>query len=393
MSAERTYRLTVHELAGLTVFEATGSFTHADVWELVGEKTRVATFAFARGSGAIDRFGPSVVGVPLYTPRERAARASNCGPTLRIDVVMRDASKDAKRQLEHLGVGLEDIAAIHVLPFDRSIERHESGEKKIPNVIEIPYEHDPRVNVDRLTQSFLITKNNHGVELAPFEKEQLIGITLGLNDGQIDRRIIEHFGFTVESARDSPEVCYHRLEAKARQGKSFTEHEAQQLDDLRAIRRTAAIIAVLKELQSCRLEGALDGEVRSALNAVLEAVSKFRPSVLVNGKRQVYWDLYGYVHIALGHIRDMQIGSLANKTPFPYRASDLEMLIEKVLATVMEEIHAHFDEQPDQVFYRAGARSVYFHGDYYSFHIDPGGRLTNFHPLSPEPGESAHSTA
>lgn len=91
--------------------------------------------------------------------------------------------------------------------------------------------------------------------------------------------------------------------------------------------------------------------------------------------------------IALGHIREMQVGSLAAKTPIPYRAKDLEMLIEKILATVPEDIHSHFDESPSKVFYRAGARSVYFHDDYYSFHINPDGRLINFHPLGPHPVE------
>ncbi len=42
---------------------------------------------------------------------------------------------------------LEDVAAIHVVPLGRSIERHKTGEKKIPNVIEIPYKHDPTVSV------------------------------------------------------------------------------------------------------------------------------------------------------------------------------------------------------------------------------------------------------
>lgn len=384
MTAEPSYNVTKHELAGITVFEVTGSFNHRDIWELAGEKSRVATFTFALGSGTALRLGKSVVGVPMYSPKERAVQAANCGTNLRIEATMRDLSQSIKRELEHSGFPIADIASILIVPFDRPVERHEGGEKKIPNVITIPYTHDPTVNVDRLTQNLLVMKHNHGNELAPFEKEQLIGITLGLNDGHIDRRILEQFGFTAETAQNSTAVRFYRLQAKERQpGKVLSEEEAKLLEDARETRKLEAFIAAIKELQSSGLATVEDEQTRAALKTVFDAVTKFRPAVVLNWKRPVYWDLEGYVHIAMRHIREMQVGRYTEKTPFPYRSEDLESLIEKVLGSIRDDIHAHFEERPGQAFFRAGSRSVYFHGDYYSFHIDPNGRLTNFHALGP----------
>jgi hypothetical protein len=162
-----------------------------------------------------------------------------------MQAVMREFPGELKRSLAQPGIPLADITCIQFLPIDRPVAYHESGEKKIPNVIEIPYEHDPRLDVDRLTQDYLVRKNNDGVELAPFERAQLLGITLALNDGHIDSRILRHFGYEVEEARISPEIWYYRLTTKERQGKELTPQEHAQLDDLKAIRRIQAITAVL----------------------------------------------------------------------------------------------------------------------------------------------------
>lgn len=216
------YKLVLHEVTGLGLFEATGSFTHADTWELVGDATRVATFTFISGGVAERSIGKSVTGVPTYTPKERAAGTLICGTTLRIDTAMHDVKPQVRRLLEHRGVALDEVAVMQFLPlFATRCDRHETGEKKIPNVIAIPYKHDALVNADRFTQNCLIMKNNGGVELAPFEGEQLIGITLAFNDGVIDRRInLSAWDLPRTRRQHHRRSGYHRLKAKQRLGKT-----------------------------------------------------------------------------------------------------------------------------------------------------------------------------
>jgi hypothetical protein len=96
--------------------------------------------------------------------------------------------------------------------------------------------------------------------------------------------------------------------------------------------------------------------------------------------KQVYWDLSGYLHIALRHVKEMQIGSFKGKTAFPYRLTELETLVERVLEQIEDEIYAHFGKPvPHGEFRRIGKWAVFFNGDHYALRIDPSGRLTTFY--------------
>lgn len=379
------YELRTYQLGGLTLLEASGSpFSSADLWELTGEKSRVATFTFAAGSTPWATYGREMVGVILYPRQEREGAPAALSPDrIRIEVAMRGVSPEATRALKYDGIALADIELVQFVPFDRAVEFHETGDKKIPNVIEIPYEHDPRVNVDRLTQSYLVIKNNAGTELAPFEKEKIVGITLGLNDGHIDSRILKHFGFDEDSVKESMEVWFHFLSTKQRQGNALSEREREILADATGGRRMAALAVIAKELLRSRLK-TVDPEVAPVLERVMRSGIEFDPSTLLTrGKHQVYWDLESYAHIALRHVKGLQVGQFTDRTVFPYRAEDLKALIEKVLGCVEDEIAHHFETYPGRPFYLAGARCVYFNDDYYALRIDPSGRLVNFHRCAP----------
>jgi len=233
------YELRSYQIGGLTLLEAFGSpFSAANLWELTGEKSRVATFTLAGGSKARAAYGREIVGVILYPRQEReGAPAALSADRIRIEVTMRGVSPEATRALKYDGIALADIELVQFVPFDCATEFHETGEKKIPNIIEILYDHDPLLNVDRLTHSYLVLKNNAGTELAPFEKERIVGITLGLNDGHMDLQILRHFGFDETSVKDSMEIWFHFLSTKRRQGKALSEREREILADVTDGRR------------------------------------------------------------------------------------------------------------------------------------------------------------
>lgn len=375
------YDLSTYQLGGLTLVEARGApFSAADLWEVVGEKSRVATFTFAAGSQARAAYGQEIVGVLLYPRLEREGAPAALSPDrVRMEVTMRGVSAEATRALKYNGISLTDIELVQFVPFDRAVEFHETGEKKIPNIIEIPYEHDPLLNVDGLIQSYLILKNNAGTELADFEKEKLVGIALGLNNGHIDSRILEHLGFDETSVKDSMEVWFHFLSTKQRQGKALNNRELEILADVTDGRRLAALGVIARELLRSRLR-TVNPEMAPVLERVMRSGTQFEPSTLLtSGKRQVYWNLESYAHIALRHVKGLQLGQFTDRTVFPYRAEDLKALIEKVLGCVEDEVAHHFESNPGKPFYLAGSRCVYFNRDYYALRIDPSGRLVNFH--------------
>lgn len=371
------YTLNVSDLNGLVVHEAVGTFTPADIWELVGAKARVATFSFVPESPSHRTYGARIVAATFYPPEERRdAPASLSNTELRLETAMREIEPEPQRALKYKGVALADIASILYLPIERPVEHHDSGEKKIPNVIEIPFEPQPGLNVDRLEQNYLISKNNHGDHLAPFEKAQLMGSLLAFGGGRVDGRIAEHFGFSQEALKSDLEVRWHYLSVKERQGLALTAPEREWLQHLAQERRAESITTVLKELKACRADRVDPNKLGPILERVLRSAVDFRPDVLLHGKHQIYWDLPSYAHITMRHVKELQV---IEGTAFPYKSEDLKMLIEKVLGRVQDEIRDHFKTNPDKVFYLAGRRCVYFNEDYYAFHIEPTGRLKNFH--------------
>ncbi|WP_135622237.1 hypothetical protein [Solemya pervernicosa gill symbiont] len=110
----------------------------------------------------------------------------------------------------------------------------------------------------------------------------------------------------------------------------------------------------MKELSKAGISNKYNSSDNCTIAAVLESSKGFYPSVLLHGKLQVYWDIDSYVHIALRHVKDYQVGGLREKTPFPYKSSDLKSLIEKVLQRVELEIKEYLESGQTTDFTRHG---------------------------------------
>ena len=137
----------------------------------------------------------------------------------------------------------------------------------------------------------------------------------------------------------------------------------------------------MKELVRARLSNSVSKSEKDAIKIIIESVKKFSPSILMHGKNQVYWDVDSYIHITVRHLKDYQLGNYQNKTPLPYKADDLELLIEEVLCRVEDEIRQYLLKKPTDNFTRHGKMAIYFNGDYYHLRINKEGRLTQFHTI------------
>lgn len=371
---------------GLPFKEVHGdSFHYLDLYELVGNQQFMTTFNFRDGSEASGQYGESVTGVIYYDSETlqklKSAISDDIDLTkLRIDTpdAVNDLSEENRQSLkyEYGGIKVADIQYISFLSYQRETERHDTGEKKIPNVIEIPVDCDG-IDPDVLCHSYLVKKNNDEVELIQFEKEQLIGITLAIRDGIINSRILNHFGFDKDSAASNMNIRYHWYKVKERRG-TLSEDQKKQLSEIQNIRDMDGIIALGKELIACGVnEQELVGRT-DTLQELANSVTSFKPSILLHGKKQVYWDLDSYVHIVMRHVKDYQLGKYKEKTPFPYKVEDLKMLIEKVLGRIENEYKLHASQKPNSVFLRQGTRAVAFNGDHYDVRISSDGRLMQF---------------
>ena len=333
----------------------------------------------------MSKFGQSVTGVIYYDKNELEAfkglnqkEAEQEYIRVKINSPMPELTIAQREDLKYGGILVTDIDLISFMLYKQAEERHESGEKKVPNIIYIPYDDDHNIDYNILYQNYIVSKNNSGVELTRYEKEKLIGITLGRNKGHIDSRVLNHFGFDLPEVQACKNIWYHIYTTKERMG-IISEDEKLKLADLEAIRQMENIIKLIKEITKSRVNQEELLQSGPLFEAIMSSMSKFEPDILLHGKKQIFWDIDSYLHILLRHVKELQIGEFKTKSPFPYRFEDLKILIEKVIGTIEDEIKRHFEEKPGKDFKRVGIMSVLFNGDYYNLQIDQEGRLVTLY--------------
>lgn len=152
-------------------------FHYQDLYEIVGCKQYMTTFQLRVGSKSSEEFGLTVVGVINYDHKSLKKLKDSLingeeisEITVRIDSPDRDLSLEKRANLKYRGLAVSDIEKIFFLPYKSEIEKHESGEKKVPNLIEIGVD-TSGIDKDILNQNYLASKINTGTNLVQYEKE------------------------------------------------------------------------------------------------------------------------------------------------------------------------------------------------------------------------------
>lgn len=235
----------------------------------------------------------------------------------------------------------------------------------------------PKVDLEKLQLSYLTMKHNDGVALIQFEKEQFIGLMLGMRNYVIDRRILETFGYNEESILKNTNVCLAALNAKAART-PLSEEELETKANCEIINLTKAVGHVLAEFERAKIAEKSFVPDSDIVKRIYANAIKFKPAILLHGKKQVYWDLPSYLHIVLRHVETYQVGTFTEKTVLPYELDDLKDLVEKVLGRVRDEIELHYVTST-KPFVRSGGMAILFNGDYFVVRIDPTGCLIQFY--------------
>jgi len=204
---------------------------------------------------------------------------------------------------------------------------------------------------------------------------------LAFNYGHIDSRILDHLGFNENHLKTNLNIWMSLYKVKERRNQ-LTEIDRKNYTEIKSILFLERITKVAKELESAGLSNSINRtEEEEALKKIFKSVEEFSPSILMHGKNQVYWDLDSYIHIALRHLKNCQLGNYRNKTPLPYKAEDLKSLIEKVLYRVKGEIEQYLLGKPPDDFTRHGKMAIFFNRDHYHLRINNEGKLTQFHTV------------
>lgn len=381
------YKIIDYSDLGLPSVEVYGErFHYQDLYDLLGKSQFMTTFELKIDSLSFQEYGGSVLGVVFYDRKAMSslenAIQSGCEvpkERIRIDSPCREISEEKRGDLKYRGIRTEDIASIAFLPYKRQPETYDTGEKKVPNIIEIEVDCSG-IDPDILNQNYLVSKHNSGTQLAQFEIEQLVGITLAFNNGRIDSRVLKMFGFKRENLKTNLEIWMSFYKVKERRNQ-MTDIDKKNHFEIEGILSLDKINKVAKELTATELTGTIRDSESETIKSIFEVVKDFSPSILMHGEKQIYWDLDSYIHISLRHLKDFQVGGFKSKTSFPYKASDLKSLIEKVIHRVEAEVVAYFSSDPTSDFTRHGKMAIFYNGDHYHLRISATGRLVQFHSV------------
>jgi hypothetical protein len=378
-----------HRRKGLPSIEIYGEqFHYQDLFEMVGCDQYMTTFNFKNGSEAFLKYGLSVMGKIFYDHEKLKAlnESLQCNVEISENCIKVD-SKDSRltliqkgELLKYTGINVSEIESLSYYPHKRRIEFHEGGEKKVPDVVTVSVDIGG-IDPDILEQNYLVQKLNSGVDLAPFEKEGLLGIELGLNNGVVDLKLLAFLGISKDEVKENLNIWHRLYKFKERRGQ-LSELDSKHYVELKNFLATEKIVKVGKVYARYKMGGSSSEETKVILERIIESVDSFSPSILLHGNKQVYWDIDSYIHIALGHVKDYQFGNLKIKTPFVYRADDLELLIEKVLFCIQDELQFFLSQNSGKEYIRKGAMAVFYNGNHYNLRVNSGGRLTQFHVVS-----------
>jgi hypothetical protein len=381
------YRVTSLMDFGLPGVEVAGdTFNAKDIYDFIGREQYSSTFVFKADSAAFREYGQSITGFACYDAKTKALLENNQNPSahesirqLKIDVIVGKLSAAQKHELRYKGIPILEIDSISFLTYKQKVEFHPTGEKRIPNIVEIKADFSD-VNHDALLINYLTSKQNNGVELIEFEREQLVGLLLAKDDFNIDTRILNVLGFSVEQAKINHAIWYHAYKSLERRGR-MTPERVEAFNEMKLLESLTRLNALVSEAKISGASELAEINENEQLKKICEQAIKFSPSILMHGKQQVYWDLKSYLHITLRHGKDFQLGRFKEKTPFIYKASEIESLLEKVLWCVEEDLRAYLLEKPKNAFKRNGSMAIEFNGDYYNISIEPSGRVEQFHMI------------
>lgn len=393
------YQIIDYSELGLPTMKVVGEIFHyQDLYELVGKNQFMTTFELTEGSASYLEYGDSVLGVIFYDRKTLDSLETSFQTghevnkqNIRIDSPCRELSEQKKGDLKYRGLTVEDIASISFLTYKRESEIYETGEKIVPDIIEIEVDCSD-FDADVLNQNYIVSKHNSGTKLVQYEKEQLIGITLAFNNGRIDSRVLKEFCFTEEDLKTNLNIWINLYKVKERRNQ-LTEVDKKNYAEVKGIFSLVRFNKILKELTDTGIAGSLKDSDSENLKKIFVAVEGFSPSILMHGKRQIYWDIDSYIHIALRHLKDYQIGHFQLKTAFSYKTEDIKSLIEKVLQRIESEIEDYLSSEETGDFVRHGKMAVYYNGDHYHLRINKDGRIIQFHAADTAFNNSMQPTA
>ena len=364
------------------------NFSYEEIYSMYGQFDALVQLELVYKSPAYNKYGRTLLGVFKYTleQRQELERIIKFKEVPRSNQFIQfepseynDLSAAQIESLNREGIENQDISTVSSLSVKRQNRYNIKEKKEIQNTVVLEYD-GSGIDENRLKLKFLNLRKGKNYLLAPEEKDAWLGLSL-VYEPEIITGDIEILNERTGKVKEG--IRYHQLNAKFSL-EAISEEEEEEFNALLFNRAKAKMEILIRELKrSTEKIKNIRKENPEIINYLTRLCVSFEDEVLLPYEIPIWVDFERFLHIYIRHVEEVQVGErFSDKTVFQYHFKDILRLIKLVIASVYEEIKAHFSAKPTQNFRRMGRRSVYYDGNYYRVEIEPSGKLITFHPYN-----------
>jgi hypothetical protein len=361
-------------------------YTLEEIYVLVGREDKTVGLTFSYDSEAFRLFGPFLTVVFLYTQKEREELDELVLNTpfsksgyLKARNLVDKLTKEQEDHLKTKGIHSEDIVEIFYFRAPEKNTFH-STEKRTIHTIEIPFRSLPKGRDYDWMYGFKKQQIAEGIGLCPSERYMYLAGKLyyepdTLTEGEKKEAFVE--GTKTLKA----EIEWEFL------GIKYMRQEIEEAEKKRLAEMLAAEESAKQDLLDKYLQQAGSSLKKLAKDNIDQAVELYRKVMAfkerrlnVIGKVPIYIDLDGFLHIYMRHVEEFKVTDhFEDKDNFQWEEEDVYGVMANVVKDVDEEIQDFFYKNTGKRYSRYGTQSIYYQGDYYTFHVDANGRVATFH--------------
>lgn len=360
-------------------------YTLEEIYQLVGKEDKTAGLTFKFGSESFNKYGQFITVVFIYTQKEREKMdklIQNKVWTTHGNVSAKyfglELPDDKITLLKDEGVNSKDILEISYFRAP-SKNRFHSIEKREINKIKFLMDSWPKGRDYDWMYGFSKKQEREDIGLSPWEIAFYLAGKLYYESDKLTEN--EKHEIYQDNGDLDVKVEWEYLRIKYLR-EDISKKEKRRVAELYGIKKKESFEILDKYLQQAgsSLKKMAKENLEQAAELLLKVMDFKERRFTVKSRHPIYLDLDGYMHIYMRHVEEFKVTKhFEDKDNFQWNQNDVFTVMEHVLKEIEGEYEVFRENNPDKRYSRYGEYSMYFEGDYYTFHIEPCGRISTFH--------------
>jgi hypothetical protein len=360
-------------------------YTTEEIYYLVGKEDKTTNVTFKYGSQSEKLYGDFITVVFIYSQKEREELDQkikeppfkNTG-FIKAKYLGRELDTEKKEKLINLGIDSQDIQEILYFTNPPENTFHSKNIRTI-STLKIPISIAPKGEDLNWQYGFRKKQVEKEIGLSPRERNLYLAGKYYFEKEKLTKLELKEIYFRPQEMYQNIEWEYLGMKYLREE---ITEEERKRMSEILQNKKSETKKTLDKYLQDAgsSLKKLSKENIDQAVDIYIKVLHFHDRRLNISGKIPIYIDVNSYLHIYLRHVSEMQINKqFEHKDNFQWKEENVFTVMEKVIQQINPEIQNHFEKNSTNRYSRYGDQSIYFEGDYYTFHIEQGGRISTFH--------------